>query len=671
MMPLSLAILAVKVPFVEPAIIIALIFTIILIGPVLFERVRIPSIVGLLLSGALIGQHGFNLIETDLEFTLLGTMGLLYLLFLAGLEIDIIDFLENKLKSIFIGIASFAVPFILGFVISRYLLDYSLYASWLIGAMLSSHTLISYPLMGRLGIINKPIVTIIVGATIIADVLALVSMELIIDIAEARDTFDSMLMLLMNLVLFLVTMFLIVPRLSRLFLNRYEGELGVQYIFVLVMLFLSAVMAFFLKLEPILGAFFCGLVLNRQIIRTSPLYRRIEFIGNNLFIPFFLISIGMLANFRVYVDEPRYIWILLVFIAIAIISKYIAALLSKLIFRISGAETNLIFGMSVSRAASAVAIILIGFNLDIVNESVLNNTVMLILVSSILSTYVTQKAGKKILFQENNTVFRKKKVTQKILVPVSNPETMQSLLEFAMLIKEEDHSQPVYPLTVFTKREEVRSRIGDNFASIRKVIEGMETDIHFETTSRIDNSVTNGIIRAAEELVATVIITGWNNRQVPFYKVFGDVMSNLLQKSERMLMVLKTPTEFRRIRNIHVFCTDDAEYEEGFALWMDTLALLFVRLKIKGIFYSDSTKTLDAILQHGKNTLTSKYFEQYRDATPQQIEQEILHSRSDLLIFIHSRKKTVSFNREFEQFMNQTINKYSENNILVIYPEQW
>ncbi|MEX0986061.1 MAG: cation:proton antiporter, partial [Bacteroidales bacterium] len=230
-------------PFTEPVIIIALLITLILIGPVFFERIRIPSIVGLLLSGALIGQHGFNLIAPDLEFSLLGTMGLLYLMFLAGLEIDLIDFIENKLKSIFIGMASFLVPFLLGFLVSRYILEYSLHTSWLIGAMLSSHTLISYPLMGRLGIINKSIVTIIVGATIIADILALVSMELIINFADKGIELDSMLHLLLNFTVFFLVIFLVIPRSSRFFLNKYEGELGVQYIFVMVILFISAAIA--------------------------------------------------------------------------------------------------------------------------------------------------------------------------------------------------------------------------------------------------------------------------------------------------------------------------------------------------------------------------------------------------------------------------------------------
>lgn len=663
--------LSVSIPLVEPVLIIALVFTIIFIGPVLFEKIGVPAIVGLILCGALIGEHGLNLIGENLEFTLLGTIGLLYLMFLAGLEIDMIDFLENRLKSIAVGLLSFVLPFLLGFFVSRYLLNLELHASWLIGAMLSSHTLVSYPLLGRLGIISKPVVTIIVGATIIADVLALVAMELIVDFAEAQNAVDTILIMILKFAGFFLLILFVIPRFSRFFLSRYQGELGVQYIFVLVILFLSAMTAHLLEFEPILGAFFSGLVINRQIIRTSPLFKRIEFIGNTLFIPFFLISIGMLANFRVYVEQPEKIGVLAALIALAFLSKYLAAFFSGRIFRLSTPETNLIFGMSVSRAASAIAIILIGFNAGIVRESVLNNTVILILVTSIVSSYVTQRAGIKLLRNEEDTIGSKKRKPQKLLIPVSNPDTMGSLLDFAIMVKDEDHDQPLYPLMVFADGNKTRQEIDENMALLNKRISKMETDVHFETSSRIDNNVTNGILRATEEKVATGIIIGWNNHNIPRFTSFGNVMKNLIRKSDRMLMVLKTPVEFRQIRNIHVFVTDDAEYEEGFHLWMDMLTQLFRRLQIKALIYSESMHTLDAVQNHGTETRTSKYFELYRDATPQQIEEEIQHSRSDLLIFIHSRKKTVSFNKGFEQFMNQTITRYDNNNVLVIYPEQW
>ena len=322
------------------------------------------------------------------------------------------------------------------------------------------------------------------------------------------------------------------------------------------------------------------------------MYKRIEFIGQNLFIPFFLISIGMLANFRVYIDDPRQVWLLFILIAVAVLSKYLASFLSKLVFRLSGAETNLVFGMSVSRAASAVAIILIGFNMGIISESILNNTVILILVTSILSTYITQKAGTQILLKGNDTVSGEKRMKQKILVPIANPANMAHILEFAVLIKQDDDHIPIYPLTVFTQKNQVRTQIDNNQGEILKVIDSLQTDVDFETGSRIDNSVTNGIVRAAEEIVATAIIMGWNNRSTPFYTLFGNVLSNLLRKTSRMLLVLKTPSELKKVQSIHLFCADKAQYEEGFSLWMDTVMHMIKRLQIKVILYCESQSTL-------------------------------------------------------------------------------
>ncbi len=657
-------------PFTEPVIIIALVLLILLIGPVFFERIRIPSIVGLLLSGAIIGQHGFNLVPSDLEFSLLGTIGLLYLMFLAGLEIDLIDFIENKSKSIFIGVASFAVPFFLGYFVCYTFLDMSIPASWLIGAMLSSHTLISYPLLGRLGIVNKSIVTIIVGATIIADILALVSMELITNFAQESFEMGSLLVLGLEFMLFFFIVLMVIPRISRVFLSRYEGDLGVQYIFVLVMLFTSSMIAFLLKIEPIIGAFFCGLVLNRQIINSSPLYKRIEFIGNNLFIPFFLISIGMLANFKVYLEHPTEIGLALVLIATAFFSKFIAAFISKYIFRLSFYEGNLIFGLSVSRAASAIAIILIGYNTGIVNESILNSTVILILTTSIASSYITQYAGKKILIKGNETITRNIGVRHKFLVPVANPANMGHLLEFAILIKDKDETVPVYPLSVFTNHNQLREKVDETKEAIQKNIESLHTEVAFESISRIDNNVTNGIVRAAEEVEATAIILGWNNHSIPFHILFGNVLDNLLLKTERMLLVLKTPTSFREVSNVLLFCPENAQFEHGFSLWLQTLTTLAEKLQLKIKIHCDSGLTNDSIKNYTTKNNSSKYFSLRKNAFKNVSDDSIKNTSSELLVFVHSRKKAISHSRSFENFMNNSIGMYKKNNVIIIYPEQ-
>ena len=661
--------LKIHIPFQEPVIIIALVLVILLIAPVFFERIRIPAIVGLLLSGAIIGPHGFNLVPSDLEFSLLGTIGLLYLMFLAGLEIDLIDFIENKLKSIFIGFASFLIPLITGYIVCTSLLGLDKYASWLVGAMLSSHTLISYPLLGRLGIVNKSIVTVIVGATIIADILALVSMELITNFATEGFEIGSLLMLALNFSILLFIIFIIGPRISRVFLSKYEGELGVQYIFVLVILFLSSLIAHLLEIEAIIGAFLSGLVLNRQIINGSPLYKRIEFIGNTLFIPFFLISIGLLANFKVYADNPLEINPVLILIATAFAGKYIAAILSKFVLRLSVPEGNLIFGLSVSRAASAVAIILIGFNMGIISEEILNSTVIVILVTSIVSSYVTRHSGKKILLKESDTFTEETGVKQKFLVALANPANMVHLLEFSLLIKPNDDKIPVYPLTIVTQRSSVRDKINENLNEVKKAIESLETDTVFEANSRIDNNVTNGIVRAAEEVTATSIILGWNNHTVPWHILFGNVLHNLLKKTNRMVLVLKTPSSFREVKKAQLFCPENAQYEHGFFMWLETLVELAQKLQLKLIMNCESEQTVKAIQQFYATKNISKYFD-IKSNNSQNLNLTIKNSSSELIIFVHSRKKSISHSRSYELFMNKMMRDYSKNNVIVIYPEQ-
>ncbi|MBN2805593.1 MAG: cation:proton antiporter [Prolixibacteraceae bacterium] len=665
--------LSLHIPFTEPVVIIALVLLILLIGPVFFERIRIPSIVGLLLSGAIIGPHGFNLLSPDLEFSLLGTIGLMYLMFLAGLEIDLIDFIENKVKSIFIGLASFFIPFVSGYLISRYVLEYEVMSSWLIGAMLSSHTLISYPILGKMGLVSKSIVTIVVGATIIADILALVAMELITNFAQSGFDIDGILLLALHFALFFFIVLLVVPRLARIFLNVYEGNLGVQYIFVLLALFISAATAHLLEIEPILGAFFSGLVLNRQIMNTSALYKRIEFIGTNLFIPFFLISIGMLANFNLYLNKPHELIYLTILVLTAFGSKYLAALVSKLIFKTSRSEMNLLFGLSTSRAASAIAIILIGLNMGLVTEAILNNTVILILITSISSSYITQYSGKKLLVDDNNFTSSTKKSTQKLLVPVANPANIENLLDFAALIKTDNQAVPIYPLTVFTNRDNnVRNQIDEKQKKIVRIIESMHSDIPFETNTRIDGNVTNGIVRAAEEIVATGIIMGWNNRHTPFHILFGNVLNNLLEKTNRMLLVIKTPTSLREVKRITLFCNENAQFEPGFTLWLDTLITLSRNLQLKFSVNCTSRMTYDAIQKYMTKQNTVKYLEHHSELVNLRRQQKsiIKNSAAELLVFVNARRETVSHSRQFEHIMNNSISRFSRNNIVIIYPEQ-
>jgi transcriptional regulator with PAS, ATPase and Fis domain len=246
---------------------------------------------------------------------------------------------------------------------------------------------------------------------------------------------------------------------------------------------------------------------------------------------------------------------------------------------------------------------------------------------------------------------------------------MENLLEFASLIKMENNNFPVYPLTIFTNQREVRDKIDKNQQRIAKIIDSLHSDVYFEPSSRIDNNVTNGIVRAAEEVVATTIVMGWNKSKTPFNILFGNVLYNLLDKTERMVMVLKTPSSCSQVRKIHLICPENAEYEKGFYQWIDTMNYLIKKLQVKAIVNCSSSQTLKAIKHYTTLTGTTKYYDLQQNELNQQIKY-IQNSASELVVFVHSRKQTISYNKSFEQFMNTTMDWLNKNNIIIIYPEQ-
>ena len=426
------------------------------------------------------------------------------------------------------------------------------------------------------------------------------------------------------------------------------------------MLFLSSAAAHLLKIEPILGAFLCGLVLNRLIINSSPLYIRIEFVGNTLFIPFFLISIGILANFRVYVDDPLQIGLLLLLILVAVSGKYLAALLSRLILKLSAVEANLLFGLSVARAASAIAIILVGYHLGVIGDSILNNTVILILITSILSGTVTQKAARNVHLGKKDSPPDEPDSRQILLVSVSNPSTMRNLLSFATLVKLPEDRHPIHPMTVFTDRQVAAERIQEYRETFGRVIGSLHTGIEFEPAFRTDINVTNGIVRAAEELAATAIIMGWNKPSTPWGILFGTILRGLLMRTRVMVMVLDVPVTFREIRKIHLFCPPNAQFERGFRDWLQTVIRLAVKLKTRIWVRCDSPPTINAIRESQVQDKAARIFE-YR-------AYEGEYDAGDLLVFVHARHNAVSYDRRYDHEINSLIDSHHDCDNLIIYP---
>src|SRR5690554_6222307 len=365
-----------QLPLQNPVLIFSLILAIILLAPILLQRIRIPGIIGLIVSGIIIGPAGLNILEKSLFVDVFSTIGLLYIMFIAGLELDLNEFKATRNKSILFGFLTFTIPLGVGFPVCHYLLGYDFNASFLTASMFATHTLVTYPIVSKLGVSKNQAVAVTVGGTILTDTAVLIILAVIMGAHDGGLTREFWIRLVISLTIFSAIMFLVIPRIAKWFFRKLESEKHSHYIFVLSIVFFAAFLAEIAGVEPIIGAFVAGLALNKLIPHSSALMNRIEFIGNSLFIPFFLISVGMLVDVSVILSGPWAIIIAITLTTVAIAGKWIAAYLTQLSFKYSKSQRNLIFGLSSASAAATLAVILVGYKAGILDEHILNGTII-------------------------------------------------------------------------------------------------------------------------------------------------------------------------------------------------------------------------------------------------------------------------------------------------------
>ncbi|MBP8791281.1 MAG: cation:proton antiporter, partial [Breznakibacter sp.] len=379
-------------PFQSPVLVFVVVLAVVLLVPVLFRRIRIPDIIGFILAGVAIGPHGLNLVGQD-SIELFSTIGLLFLMFIVGLELDLNEFQRNKKKSLVFGLLTFFIPFFVGFPVCYFLLNYSLKASILIASMFSTHTLISYPIVSRLGLSRQESVMVVVGGTLFTDVAVLFILAFITGQSNNATSWWPLL-LVCSVFLFIVFGFYVMPRVAKWFFKRHIDLRYSHFIFVLFTVFLLSLVAELAGLEIIIGAFSAGLILSRLIAHTSPLMNRLEFTGNSLFIPIFLISVGMLVDLKVLLNGPMAVTVAVVLTVVALFGKWLASYLTARWLKMRNFATRLIFGLSSSHAAATIAVVLVGFNQGIIDENVLNGTILLILITCVVSSIVTSYAAR-------------------------------------------------------------------------------------------------------------------------------------------------------------------------------------------------------------------------------------------------------------------------------------
>ncbi|MBW7867138.1 MAG: cation:proton antiporter [Brumimicrobium sp.] len=677
---------AFRLPLTDPIIVFSLILFIILITPIVLKKLKIPGIIGLIIAGIVIGPHGLYIIEgagagadTDAvnAVELFSTIGLLYIMFIAGLELDMNQFKANKNKSLVFGFYTFIIPLALGYPACHYLLGLDFNASLLTASMFSTHTLVTYPIISKLGISKNKAVAATVGGTILTDTAVLIILAVIVGNHHGGLSQSFWIQLGISLALFSIFMFLVIPRIARWFFRKLESEKHSHYIFVLSVVFLAAFLADVAGVEAIIGAFTAGLALNKLIPSSSALMNRIEFMGNSLFIPFFLISVGMLVDVRVIMHGYD-AWVVAgILTAVAIFGKWLAAWITQLTFKFSGSQRQLIFGLSSAHAAATLAVIMVGHREGILDDSILNGTIILILIASIVASFATERAGVKIIKKMDNDSDEilednPESANEHILLPIDNIEKCEKLLELGVLIKDKNSVNPVSILTVVPNDNEAEANILKAKSKLENFVkEASASETRANVITTIDFNVASGIARISREIMADMIILGWPHQAGFFNKLIGSNTDSILEKTYKTTFICNFKKPLALNKRIVITVPPMAELEIGFELWVKKIVKLSSELSsVISIYCNKATENaIESFLTKEKIQASKNYkiFDNWDDFLI--LSREI--DKDDLVVLISARRKANSFMGILENLPSKLEKYFPKNNLIVIYPEQF
>jgi Kef-type K+ transport system membrane component KefB len=570
-----LSIHSLELPFEDPVLKFLLVLIIILAAPLLLNKIKVPHLLGLIIAGAVIGPNGFNVLARDSSIVVTGTTGLLYIMFLAGLEIDMGDFKKNKWKSLTFGIYTFVVPFVLGYLGAYYILDFSVLTSVLFASLFSSHTLIAYPLVSKMGIAKNLAVNITVGGTMITDVLALLVLAIIVGMSQGDVGTEFWVRLSVSFILFGLIVLVVFPIIGRWFFKKVDDKIS-QYIFVLVMIYLAALLAELAGVEAIIGAFFAGLALNRLIPHTSSLMNRVEFVGNAIFIPFFLISVGMLIDFKVFFKSWETLEVAGIMLVASIGGKYLSAIATQKTFRLSKEEGKLIFGLSSASAAATLASVMVGYNIilsetetgepiRLLNEHVLNGSILLILISCTISSFISMSNAQQIADKDNEeTVSGNSHEQENILLALNYEATVDRMVNLGILIKAHSNTEHLFGLNIINEDKNESSIKNAEKLLHQATTAAAAADVKLQSLKRYDNDVINGIKNVIKEQNITDLIISLDEDKGFTPSFAYNLYSGYLQNDNVNTLIYHTAQPLSTIKKYAVMIPENAQKEAGF-----------------------------------------------------------------------------------------------------------
>jgi Kef-type K+ transport system membrane component KefB/mannitol/fructose-specific phosphotransferase system IIA component (Ntr-type) len=563
-MPAPLLSVIPTLPFTDPVLIVALATLIFLAVPILAERVRVPGVIGLIVAGAAVGPHGLGLLARDQTIVLLGTVGLLYLMLMVGLELDLHQFNRYRNRSIVFGLLSFLIPAALGVVLGLFL-GYSAGSALLLASAFSSHTLLAYPIASRLGIVRNEAVTTALGGTILTEILALLLLAVVANSARGGALDAAFwVRLTLSFGVYVGVVMWGLPRLGRWFF-RQAGEGGTEFIFVLASLFTVAYLSHAAGVEPIVGALLAGLALNRLVPGHGTLMNRIHFAGNTIFIPFFLLSVGMLVNVRA-LDSGR-AWTISIVLTVGVIaSKWLAAKVTEKAFRYDADEGWVVFGLTVPHAAGTLAIVLVGYELGLLDQTEVNAVVLMILATCLAGPWAVERFGRRLAAREEQRPYDPDAAPRRILIPLANPATAEALMDLAFVVRAHDSDEPLYPLTVAPEEgQATEAWVAEAERMLSHAVHhAAAAEVPVHPLTRVDANIAAGITRGIAETRSTEVIIGWDGRRTGARAIFGTVLDQLLERTRQTVLVARLGHPLSVTRRLVVLFPPGIDRHPGF-----------------------------------------------------------------------------------------------------------
>ncbi len=665
-------------PITDPTLIFFVVLLIILLAPIVMGKLRIPHIIGLVLAGVLVGPHGFNVLMRDNSFELFGKVGLYYIMFLAALEMDMIGVRNNARRMCVFGVLTFAIPFALTLVMAHFWLDYTPTAVLLLGCIMASNTLVSYPIVSRYGLQRKPSVMLSVGATMISLFISLVVLASIVAANGGNGGVTFWLLFTAKFALFCTVLIMFMPRLTRWFIRKYSDAV-MQFIFIMALLFLSAALSEMIGLEGIFGAFFAGLILNRYIPRMSPLMNRLEFTGNALFIPYFLIGVGMLINVRLLFGGGNIVWVVALIVFFGTFGKALAAYASCILFRLPMSSGNMMFGLTSAHAAGAIAMVMVGMRLTspdggrLVSDDMMNGVVIMILLTCIISSLVTEGAAKQITLRDQEIPEEDgaRHDDEKILLPIKYPEYANRLVSLATMMMNPKLHRPLVGLNIVYDDTHMPQNLEKGKRLLDKVTKfAAASDVEMETQVRVAANIANGIKHAFKEFRASEIIIGMHMHKTVSDRFWGEFHQSLFNGLNNQIIMASIMQPLNTLRRLTVAVPSRAQFEPGFFRWVERLCRLAKNLECK-MDINGRSDTLDLMrryMEHRYRDLRVTFHEMEHWNEMPALAESVMQDH--MFVIVTARKGTVSYKNALDRLPEEVTKHFSGRNYMIIFPDQ-